>query len=57
MSLLPVVLKDEEDPIHMVVHKESFGLLIWINSFMSNNVKPYSIDELFEKYGKFLKSK
>ncbi len=56
LHLLPVILKDEDDPIRMIVNKECFGLWLWVNSYLSNNIKPYTYDELFARFGHLLKN-
>ena len=56
LYLLPVILKDEDDPIRMIVNRECFGLWLWVNSYLSNNIKPYSYDELIARYGHLLKN-
>ncbi|CAO5681119.1 MAG: Membrane-bound lytic murein transglycosylase F [Holosporales bacterium] len=55
IHLLPVILKEEDDPIHMIVNKNNFGFLLWVDYFLENYMHPYTLDQLFNEYGKFLR--
>lgn len=56
LTLLPITLKDEQDPIRMAVNKKDLGLLLWLESVITNTFKPLTIDELFLRYEKYIVS-
>ncbi|MBP9752345.1 MAG: transporter substrate-binding domain-containing protein [Proteobacteria bacterium] len=55
IHLLPVILKEEADPIHMIVNKNNFGFLLWVDYFLENYMHAYTLDQLFNEYGKYLR--
>jgi hypothetical protein len=52
---MPVIMKDEEDPISVVVNFNSASFLMWINKFIENDAKTDLADSITEKYGDYVK--
>ena len=52
VKLLPIILKDEEDPISAILNQESIGLLAFVDKCIAIEKCQENVDELMNKYEK-----
>jgi ABC-type amino acid transport substrate-binding protein len=57
LRVMPLILKNQEDPLHMVVPPGHFHFRDWLNGYLQATKTTFSVDSLLSKYGSYFEQK
>lgn len=56
LKILPLILSEKEDPMHIIVNPDLDHLHLWINQYLKNKKIMISLNDMFNKYSDYFKT-